>query len=89
MIRKQMAVAAEGNLAALQFLCERAEGKPKAVFAGDSESPIAFSVEDGRKARDYIAEQLARISARQAIEAEVIEGSEQQVTCETPKLCSK
>jgi hypothetical protein len=90
LIRQQLKAAAEGNLAALQFLAERAEGKPRAVIAGDNESPIQFSIERrGEEARNYIAEQLARISARQLVEAEVLEDSGQQSTCETPKLCSK
>jgi hypothetical protein len=76
MIRQQMKAAAEGNLAALQFLCERSEGKPRAVISGDEQNPLAFSVihERGEEARQHIANELKRISERAVIEAEVIGG---------------
>jgi len=58
MIRKQMERAAEGDLAALTFLAERAEGKPKAVIAGDALDPIAITVQRGEEARNVIAERM-------------------------------
>jgi hypothetical protein len=88
MIRKQMVAAAEGNLAALQFLCERAEGKARQVITGDGQNPIAFAVsqqQQAEDARNHVLEQLGRIGARQLIETEVVEGdganhSENEVT---------
>jgi Family of unknown function (DUF5681) len=61
-IRKQLEKACGGDLAALQFLAERIEGKPKHVIVGDSEeSAIALAVTRGEEARTRLIEQLSRI----------------------------
>jgi hypothetical protein len=64
-IRQQLDKACSGDLAALQFLAERMEGKPKQVLVGDAEeSAIALTVTRGEDARAQVLEQLARISSR-------------------------
>jgi hypothetical protein len=64
-IRQQLDKASSGDLAALQFLAERMEGKPKQVLVGDAEeSAIALTVTRGEDARAQVLEQLARISSR-------------------------
>jgi Family of unknown function (DUF5681) len=64
-IRRQLEKACGGDLAALQFIAERIEGKPKQALVGDSEeSPIALMVSRGEDARTKILEQLSRIGGR-------------------------
>src|SRR5262245_53284742 len=64
-IRKQLEKACGGDLAALQFLAERIEGRPKQVVIGDSEeSAIALTVSRGEDAQAKILQQLSRIAGR-------------------------
>jgi hypothetical protein len=41
-IRKVWEKALEGDLAAVTFLAERVEGKPKATIGGDADNPLTF-----------------------------------------------
>lgn len=63
LIRAQIMKAADGDLAALAFLCERAEGKAS-VQIGGSEWPIQLEVSRGEDAAARIAAQLAEIGRR-------------------------
>jgi Family of unknown function (DUF5681) len=64
-VRKQLEKACNGDLAALQFLAERMEGKPKQVIVGDGEEdPIALMVSRGEEARTRVLEQLSRIGSQ-------------------------
>ena len=76
-IRKQLERASKGDLASLQFLAERIEGKPRVHIAGDDELPIQVQVTRGEDAARRITEQLGRIAARE-VENAVADDSEQQ-----------
>src|SRR5262249_52994818 len=54
--------ASEGDLACLNWIAERCEGKPKTIVAGDTDAPIGLMVSRGDDARTRIMEHLERIS---------------------------
>ena len=72
-IRKQFEKAADGDLEALRFLCERMEGKPKTIVAGDSEDPIHLALSRAEDARERIAAALTRIASADVVPG-LIEG---------------
>jgi hypothetical protein len=78
MVRAMIKKAVAGDAAAFQVIADRSDGKPKVVFAGDEEEPIAISVTRGDDARSRIEAALNQLATRQAvIEAVADEGSEQ------------
>src|SRR5262245_25472714 len=82
-VRKQLEKACNGDLAALQFLAERIEGKPKQVLVGDGEeSAIALTVSRGEDAQARILEQLSRIGSR--LVSDVIETSDASSEISSP-----
>src|SRR5262245_22670328 len=70
-IDKVLERAAEGDLACLTFVAERLEGKPRAIIAGDAESPFAWqvSVTQAESARDRVAQYLRSTSPIDALNA--------------------
>jgi Family of unknown function (DUF5681) len=64
LIRAQILKAEKGDLAALQFLAERVEGKATTVVGGDSEYPFHLIAERGDEARMRIEERLRAIGQR-------------------------
>jgi len=69
--------ASDGDVPAAREVGDRLDGRPPQAVVGDSEAPIAITVQRGEEARQYISEQLARIAARQVIEAEALESGDQ------------
>jgi Family of unknown function (DUF5681) len=78
MVRAQIKKAVKGDTAAFNAIADRSDGKPRVVFSGDEEEPIAISVTRGDDARSRIEAALNQLATRQAvIEAVADEGSEQ------------
>jgi Family of unknown function (DUF5681) len=63
-IRRQLEKASEGDLAALNFIAERTEGKAKTVISGDSAEPLLLHVTRGEEAASHIMDQLRQIGER-------------------------
>src|SRR5262245_56746867 len=63
-IRKVWEKALEGDLAAVTYLSERVEGKPKTIIGGDADAPISVMLSRGEDASTRIASALTRIGSR-------------------------
>ena len=69
--------AADGDVVAAKEVCDRLDGKPKQVIAGDANDPIAVSISRGEDARAIIEAKLAEIGRRQVIiEGEAVEADD-------------